>query len=202
MELLRNGVEVDYLDIVLENCEVMRVATTSIKHFEMKTEKFEQENYDGDVKEKITRLEIGIKAKDIEEMCFGLLSDYGCLNRIWNRRDITQVSFVTNYIDENNFEEETLYVHWSEECDNENVNQKSYLDQEDNSLEIYIKEEAKKPKQHSIYLEKELVLQYIKETKSNILKKDMKSAYDIGGLNMLERISLDIKSGKFDKNLF
>ena len=204
MELLRKGVKVDYLDIVLENCEVMRVPTQSIKHFEMSTKDREERHSEYDnVAELITKLEIGIVPRGIKEVCFGLLSSYGCLNRIWNRKDITQISFITKYINEDRFDEETLYVEWSNEGFDENTGQTSYLDNEDNSLEVCITQrEEKQIEQHQIHLEKELILQYIKETKNNILKKDKKSACDIGGLNMLERVSIDIKSGKFDKVVF
>ena len=194
MNIIRNSKKVDFVDFVLENCEVIRVPVESFKEF--KFTEIHKENEDI----LIEKLQCIIKDEGLRELLLGSYKSNDCIKRLWTNDDITHVRFITNYKNEAMYEEENLVVEWSENSDLNNNNQMSSING-DGDLVLRIKEIAQ-IEVNNIYIDKKQIVSQLKDIKQNILKRDNKSAADIGGLNIVSRLLMEISAGKYDKVVF
>ena len=209
MDMIKeNEKSIKAIDLVLENCEVIRVPQAAIKDLKFNMTYCDESR----IELKDLHLEIDQNASLIDLSKFKGYSSRGCIKRLLECNDITHVTLIEDINDETTYINTVVF--WEDDCKLENDNQKSYIDENGTYiLDIkkqaeYIKEkfeEVKKEKSYfyNIYLEKCLILDYLEATKTEILKKNTnKTASNIGALNLVSRVLMDIKSGKFDKVVF
>lgn len=182
MLLMRNGKSVRTVELVLENCEGIVVPACVVELLTI------EQNKENDICK--FKLVMDSQAEGLTEIMMNLYNSYGCMYRLQQSKDITHI-FI-NYNDET---KEEFSVSW---VGDDYTNELQDVYHKNGKFIVEIKEEKEL---YNIYIEKGLLMEYINDVKTNIMKKDSKSESDIGVLNIMSRLSLDIKSGKFDKIL-
>lgn len=185
MILIRNEKSVKSVELVLENCEGIIIPANVIETLNIVKNK----NKENEINE--FKLSIDSNAQGLTETMMDLYNSHGCMYRLQERKDITHI-----FINYNDNTQEELVVNWVIGDGYTNELQEVY--HKDGKFIVEIKEESEI---YNIYIEKGLLVQYIDDVKTNIIKRSNKSESDIGALNIMSRLALDIKSGKFDKIL-